>query len=72
MQNQFLEKCYAFATDKKQSQWRRFGSTKSLADTRNELKEAGKTAEAAALTKQIDDIKSKETDEVLLLYYNMF
>lgn len=63
--------------DTKQSQWRRFSSTKALADTRNDLRKKGKIEPqeqdlldrcVAALKK----IKETETDKTLLMYYEMF
>lgn len=71
-QTSFFEKCHQYALDQKQSQWRRFGATKAIADERNALTEAGKTTEAAAFNKWLDEIKTAEKDETLLMYYQMF
>jgi aminopeptidase N len=54
------------------SEWRRFAATKALADTRNFLKEKGDTAKADAIDVMIAEIKEKETDETLKMYYGMF
>ncbi len=64
-------KSYALTPDGN-SEWRRFASTKALADTRNFLKENGNTGKAAAIDTMIAEIKEKETDETLKLYYGMF
>lgn len=58
--------------DQKTSQWRRFGATKGIADLRNYFREKGDSAKVEALQKLIDEIKEKETDETLKLYYSMF
>lgn len=54
------------------SEWRRFASTKALADTRNFLKEKGDNAKAESIAAAIEEIKEKETDPTLKLYYGMF
>ncbi|MCC7244417.1 MAG: alanyl aminopeptidase [Saprospiraceae bacterium] len=54
------------------SEWRRFASTKAIADFRNHYREGGNEAKATALQGSLDMIKSKETDETLKLYYDMF
>ena len=54
------------------SEWRRFASTKALADTRNYLEEKGIKDKAAAISAMIEEIKSKETDETLKMYYSLF
>ncbi len=68
-----LAKFQAIASDPtKNSEWRRFASTKSIADVRNDYREKGNTAKVEALQKMIDTIKEKETDATLKLYYDMF
>lgn len=62
----------AISLDAKTSQWRRFGATKGIADLRNYFREQNETAKVDALQKIIDEIKEKETDETLKLYYSMF
>jgi aminopeptidase N len=56
----------------KTSQWRRFGATKGIADLRNYYREKGNTDKVTELEKLIEEIKEKETDETLKLYYSMF
>lgn len=58
--------------DQKTSQWRRFGATKGIADLRNYFREKGNDTQVKALEKLIEEIKEKETDETLKLYYSMF
>jgi len=58
--------------DQKTSQWRRFGATKGIADLRNHFREKGNDAKVTELEKLIEEIKEKETDETLKLYYSMF
>jgi aminopeptidase N len=54
------------------SEWRRFASTKALADTRNYFQEKGNDAKAAEIQVAIDEIKEKETDPTLKMYYGLF
>lgn len=54
------------------SEFRRFAATKAIADIRNSFREKGDTAKAEALGKIIKEIKEKETDATLKLYYDMF
>jgi hypothetical protein len=54
------------------SEWRRFAATKSLADTRNYFSDKGVQEKATAINAIINEIKEKETDETLKLYYGMF
>jgi aminopeptidase N len=56
----------------KNSQWRRFASTKAIADVRNHLREQGDKTKVEGLDKMIADIKAAETDSTLKLYYDMF
>jgi aminopeptidase N len=70
--DQGVEKLKAVAMNLKTSQWRRFGSTKAIADLRNKLKEDGNVEKAAALEKMLSEIKENETDPTLKMYYNMF
>ena len=58
-----------------ESQWRRFSSTKAIADIRNSIRKDGDAAlkaKDAEYTKILDAIKSNETDQTLLMYYQMF
>jgi aminopeptidase N len=59
-------------TPDKNSEWRRFASTKAIADTRNFLNESGQKDQAGELEKIIAEIKEKETDPTLKLYYGLF
>jgi aminopeptidase N len=54
------------------SQWRRFGATKAIADLKNGLKTEGKDAKVAEYEKVLTEIKEKETDPTLKMYYDMF
>jgi aminopeptidase N len=54
------------------SEFRRFAATKGISDIRNALREKGDTAKVEALAKIIKEIKEKETDPTLKLYYDMF
>ena len=60
------------ALDANTSQWRRFGATKAIADIRNFYKEKGEMDKVTALRTLLSEIKEKEKDETLKLYYNMF
>lgn len=60
------------ALDAQASQWRRFASTKSIADVRNHFRDSGNSAKVELLEKVIEEIKEKETDPTLKLYYGMF
>jgi aminopeptidase N len=70
--NQGIDLLKAIAFDGQTSQWRRFGSTKALADIRNFFREKGSKERVDVLQKLIEEIKEKETDETLKLYYSMF
>jgi aminopeptidase N len=59
-------------TPENNSEWRRFASTKAIADTRNFLNESGQSSQAGELDKIIAEIKEKETDPTLKLYYGLF
>lgn len=67
-----IETIKAISFDQQTSQWRRFGATKAIADVRNYFREKGDNTRADNLQKVIEDIKEKETDETLKLYYSMF
>ena len=54
------------------SQWRRFGATKAIADLRTYFKGKGETEMINTLKNTLAEIKEKETDATLKLYYNMF
>lgn len=54
------------------SEFRRFAATKSISDLRAGLREKGDTAKAEALGKIVKEIKEKETDPTLKMYYDMF
>ncbi|MCC6279138.1 MAG: DUF3458 domain-containing protein [Saprospiraceae bacterium] len=60
------------ALDGTTSQWRRFGATKAIADIRNYFREKGEVDNVTALRGILSEIKEKETDATLKLYYNMF
>jgi aminopeptidase N len=54
------------------SPFRRFAGTKTIADVRNHFREQGNKTKVAELEKLLEEIKAKETDETLKLYYGMF
>ena len=54
------------------SQFRRFAATKAIADIRNYYRENGNDAKVETLQGVLAEIKEKETDSTLKLYYNMF
>lgn len=62
----------AVGLDGKQSQWRRFAATKVLADFRVYFREMNNAAKAEEYQAMLDEIKAKETDETLKMYYDMF
>jgi aminopeptidase N len=70
--DQGVVKMKTISFDQKNSQWRRFGATKGIADLRNHFREGGNDAKVKELEKVIEEIKEKETDETLKLYYSMF
>jgi aminopeptidase N len=67
-----VEKFKAISFNLETSQWRRFGATKTIADLRNDFRDKGMTDKASALDAVIEEIKKKETDTTLKLYYDMF
>ncbi len=67
-----VDKLKAVSFNLETSEFRRFASTKAISDMRNTLREKGDTARAEALSKIIKEIKEKETDPTLKLYYDMF
>ena len=67
-----VEKMNSISLNLQTSQWRRFASTKAIADLRTDLRGKGNTAKADALQAILDTIKEKETDATLKLYYDMF
>jgi aminopeptidase N len=70
--DQGVQRFRTVALDAKASQWRRFAATKSIADLRGYYREKGNEAKVQELQAMIDEIRSKETDETLKLYYDMF
>lgn len=62
----------AVSLDPKASLWRRFANTKAIADFRNNYRELANKAKADELSAILADIKEKETDATLKLYYSMF
>ncbi len=67
-----VEKMKSISLNLQASQWRRFASTKAIADLRNELRDKGNTTKADALQSTLEEIKAKETDATLKMYYDMF
>lgn len=67
-----VEKLKAVSFNMSTSEFRRFAATKAISDMRAGLREKGDTARVEALGKIIKEIKEKETDPTLKLYYDMF
>ena len=70
--DQAVERFKVVSYDNKASLWRRFANTKCIADIRNHYLESANKAKADELSKLLQDIREKETDETLKLYYSMF
>lgn len=62
----------AIALNTESSQWRRFSATKAIADVRNALRENNQSAKAEEYSAMLTEIKAKEKDETLKMYYDMF
>jgi hypothetical protein len=67
-----VEKLKAVSFNMSTSEFRRFAATKAISDMRAGLREKGDTARVEALGKIIKEIKEKEPDPTLKLYYDMF
>ncbi len=67
-----IEKFKSISLNLETSQWRRFASTKAIADLRNFYREKGNVGKVSALEALLTEIKAKETDPTLKLYYDMF
>ncbi|MCS7037336.1 MAG: M1 family aminopeptidase, partial [Saprospiraceae bacterium] len=63
---------YATATTPSASLLRRFSSTRSIYVLLTHLRESARDAEAEKLERLLADIRKKEKDELLQLYYSMF
>lgn len=62
----------AISFNLKTSEWRRFGATKAIADLRNHFRKIGNTTKVTELSTILTEIKQKETDPTLKMYYDMF
>ncbi|MDO8366682.1 MAG: M1 family aminopeptidase [Saprospiraceae bacterium] len=67
-----VEKFKLISLNLQTSEWRRFGATKAIADLRNHYREKSNAAKVAELEAIITEIRAKETDPTLKLYYDMF
>ena len=67
-----MERFRTVSLNAQASQWRRFAATKAIADLRVYYREKGNEAKVEELQKLIEEIRAKETDETLKLYYDMF
>jgi aminopeptidase N len=67
-----VEKLKAVAFNMETSEFRRFAATKAISDLRTGFREKGDSARVEALGKVIREIKEKETDPTLKMYYDMF
>ncbi|MBK7938568.1 MAG: HEAT repeat domain-containing protein [Lewinellaceae bacterium] len=67
-----IENLKAVSLNLETSEFRRFATTKAIADIRNYFREKGDTAKVESLQKILGEIKEKETDSTLKLYYDMF
>lgn len=67
-----VENLKSVAFNMNASEFRRFSATKAISDLRGNFREKGDTAKVEALGKIIKEIKEKETDPTLKMYYDMF
>jgi hypothetical protein len=67
-----VQRMSAISLNLKTTQWRRFAATKSIADLRAFYKDKGNTTKLDAINAILKEIKEKETDPTLKLYYGMF
>ncbi len=70
--NQATEKLKAISLHTGNSLFRRFAATKALADMRNHFRETGNASKADDLSKIVTEIREKETDPTLKMYYGSF
>jgi hypothetical protein len=70
--DQAVSSFQVISLDPKASLWRRFANTKAIADLRNNYRELANKAKADELSAILTDIREKETDATLKLYYSMF
>ncbi len=54
------------------SLWSRFSSTRTIYELRNFFRESGREEEADLMNRLLTDIREKEKEEILKLYYSMF
>lgn len=69
---QVVDDCKAVALNTKTSLWRRFSNTKTIADLRNFYRGEANKEKVDALSAILTEIREKETDPTLKLYYGMF
>lgn len=69
---QSVTRFQSVSLDPKASLWRRFSNTKAIADLRNYYAEQADSTKVEELSAIIAEIREKETDETLKLYYGMF
>jgi aminopeptidase N len=62
----------SIALNMETSEFRRFAATKAIADMRNFFREKEDSAKVETMSAIIKEIKEKETDPTLKLYYDMF
>ena len=67
-----VEKFKSISLNLQTSEWRRFGATKAIADLRNHYREKSNAGKVTELEAIIAEIRAKETDPTLKLYYDMF
>lgn len=67
-----VDKLKAVSFNMATSEFRRFAATKAISDMRASFREKGDSAKVEALGAIIREIKEKETDPTLKLYYDMF
>ncbi|MBV6442432.1 MAG: alanyl aminopeptidase [Haliscomenobacteraceae bacterium CHB4] len=67
-----VDKLKAVSFNMETSEFRRFAATKAISDMRTSFREKGDAAKVEALGAIIREIKEKETDPTLKLYYDMF
>lgn len=70
--DQAVQSLKTVSYDSTASLWRRFANTKAIADLRNHYLEIANKAKVDELNALLADIREKETDETLKMYYGMF
>lgn len=70
--DQAVQDFQAAALDSKASLWRRFGNTRAISELRNFYRESANKAKSDELSRMLANIREKEADPTLKMYYGMF